>query len=255
MTTFLPNAGLPNAGFRSANQDGPDVTVIRLASVRRAAPTIAPDDLHAYVDGSLDPGCRSTVEALLARDPDAQSAVRAYRDLNIDLHRLFDRDLPPIVPPLEALVRELDRRVAASRLILSSSPHGAMARILAFAMRPGRQIMRRIRWFARNPLRGADASLILDRAATAIDRSPLASVIVVAAFILMTGIGWPMVAAEPASCSERVDAAAKQAATARPSPELAERLANVGFMCRVGEADRADQLLARLDEETRRFQH
>lgn len=115
--------------------------------------------------------------------------------------------------------------------------------------------MRGIRWLAGNPFQRADASLVLDRTAAAIDRSPLVSVVVVAAFIVMAGVGWPMLAGEPASCADRVEAAAKQAAKGRSSPELAERLASVGFMCRVGETERADQLLARLDEEARRPQH
>ena len=64
-----------------------------------------------------------------------------------------------------------------------------------------------------------------------------------------------MLAGEPDSCIERVDAAAKQVARSKSPPELAERLARVGFMCRSGETDRADQLLARLDEEVRSQGH
>ncbi len=115
--------------------------------------------------------------------------------------------------------------------------------------------MRGIRWLSGNPLRGADAGIVLDRAATAIDRSPLASVVAVACFIVVAGVGWPMLADAPASCIERVDLAAKQAARSRSSPELAERLARVGFMCRSGETDRAEQLLARLDEDVRSQGH
>ncbi len=115
--------------------------------------------------------------------------------------------------------------------------------------------MRGIGWLASRPLRGADGAAVLDQAATAIDRSPLGSVVVVVGIMLLVGVGWPMLAGEPASCVERVDAAPKQAAWSSPSPELAERLASVGFMCRAWETDRADQFLVRPDEASRSTSH
>lgn len=115
--------------------------------------------------------------------------------------------------------------------------------------------MRLIQWIAGNPLRGADATMVLGRTAAAIDRSPLAAVAVVAGVIVAAGVGWPILAGAPASCADRVEAAAKQVAKARSSPDLAERLASVGFMCRVGETEWADQLLAQLDEEVRQPRH
>lgn len=115
-----------NIVFEAANQDTPDVKVVRLAEVGRSSGTIDEADLHAYVDALLKAGRRAAVEAALARDPDALSATTAYRALNVELHRLFDRDLPPLTEPLEALTRELDRRLASCRA-LPSLLHGALA--------------------------------------------------------------------------------------------------------------------------------
>lgn len=223
-------------------------------AVRRAATGIDEDELHAYVDGLLEADRRSGVESRLAQDPASKAAASVYRNLNIDLHRLFDVALPPLDARLSALSRELEQRMVR-RHILSSPPNAAWMDVSAFATGVRRSIMRGIRWLAGNPFRRADASLVLDRTAAAIDRSPLLSVVVVAAFIVLSGVGWPMLAGEPASCADRVEAAAKEVAKGRSSPEIAERLASVGFMCRVGETERADQLLARLGEEARQPQH
>ncbi|MBL8687717.1 MAG: hypothetical protein JNL04_01380 [Rhodospirillaceae bacterium] len=248
MTTLIPNFG-----FRAADQEASDVRVVHL-DMRRAAAGIGEDDLHAYVDGLLGAERRPVVEGRLAQDPARRAAVTAYRDLNIDLHRLFDVALPLPDARLSALSRELDRRMA-QRHILSSLPNAAWAGVSAFATGMRKSIMRGPRWLAGNPFRRADAGLVFDRTAAAIDRSPLVSVVVVAGFIVLAGVGWPMLAGQPASCADRVEAAAKQVAKGRLSPELAERLASVGFMCRVGETERADQLLARLGEEARQPQH
>jgi hypothetical protein len=188
------------------------------------------------------------------QDRASRAVASAYRNLNIDLHRLFDVALPPPDARLSALSRELERRMVR-RHILSSLPNAAWMGVSAFATGMRRSIMHGIRWPAGNPFQRADASLVLDRTAAAIDRSPLVSVVVVAAFIVLAGVGWPMLAGEPASCADRVEAAGKQVAKGRSSPELAERLASVGFVCRVGETERADQLLARLGEEARQPQH
>lgn len=111
--------------------------------------------------------------------------------------------------------------------------------------------MRLTDWLTGNPLRKADPEIVLGKVAGAIDRSPLGSVVVVAAFIAVAGMGVPMVAGQPQSCSERVVAKAKIAAKSGASPELAERLAGVGYVCHAGDSEKADQLLAGLDEETR----
>jgi anti-sigma factor RsiW len=55
-------------------------------------------DLHAYVDGQLDENRRIEIEAYLAGNPDAAEQVRQYRQLNQDLHRLFDPVLNECVP-------------------------------------------------------------------------------------------------------------------------------------------------------------
>ena len=114
MTTVFPTFGL-----RAANQDElcePDCrgVVFDLASIRHQTEClVTDDDLHAYVDAVLEAGQRAAVEARLARDPEARLMALAYRILNVDLHRLFDRDLPPISASLEALTRELERRINA----------------------------------------------------------------------------------------------------------------------------------------------
>ena len=47
-------------------------------------------DLHAYVDGQLDPARRIEVETWLAEDEEAARRVEAYRAQNAALHSLFD---------------------------------------------------------------------------------------------------------------------------------------------------------------------
>ncbi len=241
-----------NFRLQAANHDTPGGMVVRLAPAHEPSATFEDAELHAYVDGVLEPGRRSAVERMLARDPGAWSAATSYRDLNIDLHRLLDGELPPLAASLDDLARELERRLASGCTL---SSHGALAWMGPFGRGPRRLIMRGIGWLASKPLRGAGVAAVLDRAATAIDRSPLGSVVVVAGIMLLVGVGWPMLAGEPASCVERVDTAPKQAAWSRPSPELAEKLASVGSMCRAGETERADRLLARPDEASRSPSH
>ena len=98
--------------------------VARLAPAHEPSATFEDAELHAYVDGVLEPGRRSAVERMLARDPDAWSAATSYRDLNIDLHRLFDGILPPLAASLDDLARELERRLASACTL---SSHGDLA--------------------------------------------------------------------------------------------------------------------------------
>jgi hypothetical protein len=242
----------PDFGFRAANQGGPceGDAVVRLPMVRRQSEIdIAGDDLHAYVDAVLDAGHRSAIEARLARDPAAVEAATAYRTINIDLHRLFDRELPPLTQSLEALTRELERRLGARQTWSWIPPALVGLAVAGNEMR--RSTMRAVKWLAGNPLQGVNPDLVVGRVGAAIDRSPLASVMVVALVITLGGLAWPLVAGQPASCAEKVESTAKYVAKSGLSAELAERLAGVGFMCRVGDTERADLLLARLDEEAR----
>lgn len=60
---------------------------------------ISDNDLHAYVDGCLDPERRLTVEAWLAQDTEAVSRIAHYRSQNEALHDLFDPVLTEPMPP------------------------------------------------------------------------------------------------------------------------------------------------------------
>ena len=53
-------------------------------------PTISDDDLHAFVDGALDPERRRSVKAALSQDPDAAARVAAYRSQAEALHTAYD---------------------------------------------------------------------------------------------------------------------------------------------------------------------
>jgi len=142
----------------------------------------------------------------------------AYRRLNIDLHRLLDRDLPPLTASLEALSHEFERRLSA----LSSS-----------AARRRRAV----------------------GVGEAIRRAPAVTAVVVISLIAIAGLSWPLVAGEPASCPARVEALAKSAAKGRFTPELGERLGAAGRLCSDEDPVRADQELTRLEYEARRVRH
>jgi len=64
---------------------------------------IGDDDIHAYVDGALDPARRAEVEAFLADNPDAASRAAFYARVNEALHQRFDHILSEPVP--EAMSR------------------------------------------------------------------------------------------------------------------------------------------------------
>lgn len=70
------------------------------------AETFDLNDLHAYVDGQLDPERHSSIEAWLAGNPDAAASVHAYRLQKAQLHEAFDSVLEEGVPPeMEAIIR------------------------------------------------------------------------------------------------------------------------------------------------------
>ena len=73
-------------------------------------------DLHAYVDGQLEPSRRVEVEAWLAEDEEATRRVEAYRSQNAALHILFDPVLrePPCTSHSE-LAEQLGARLASLR--------------------------------------------------------------------------------------------------------------------------------------------
>ncbi|CAK0745979.1 Anti-sigma factor [Azospirillaceae bacterium] len=67
-------------------------------------------DLHAYVDGQLDPARRIEVEAWLTEDVEAARRVQAYRDQAEALHALFDSVLIEQAP---AEINALQSKLAA----------------------------------------------------------------------------------------------------------------------------------------------
>jgi anti-sigma factor RsiW len=59
---------------------------------------IGDDDIHAYVDGALDPERRAEVETWLAENPDAATRAAFYARTNEALHQRFDHILSEPVP-------------------------------------------------------------------------------------------------------------------------------------------------------------
>ncbi|GAB3545862.1 anti-sigma factor [Noviherbaspirillum agri] len=55
-------------------------------------------DLHAHVDGQLDPARRAEVEAYLAAHPEAAAQVQAWRTQNQLLHAAYDKVMNEPVP-------------------------------------------------------------------------------------------------------------------------------------------------------------
>ena len=59
---------------------------------------IGDEDIHAYVDGALEPARRVEVEAWLAENPDAAARAAFYARTNEALHQRFDHILSEPVP-------------------------------------------------------------------------------------------------------------------------------------------------------------
>jgi len=66
-------------------------------------------DLHAYVDGQLEPARRIEVETWLAEDEEAARRVDAYRAQNAALHSLFD---PVLKEPFDSGITDLAEQLA-----------------------------------------------------------------------------------------------------------------------------------------------
>lgn len=67
---------------------------------------ISESDLHAYVDGQLDPLRRVEVEAYLASNPAEAERIAGYRRQNEALHAAFD---PVLAEPVPARMRRPER--------------------------------------------------------------------------------------------------------------------------------------------------
>ncbi len=93
--------------------------------------TITDADLHAYVDGCLDPG-RRDVEAFLSTRPDKAATVEDYRRQNLMLHRLFDRIEQRRAPgKLLELAANADRALRAGRRLFGVARATAVCASLA----------------------------------------------------------------------------------------------------------------------------
>jgi anti-sigma factor RsiW len=83
---------------------------------RRVAGTRLPEvdeaDLHAYVDGQLEPERRFLVEAVLARNLLQRRRAEAFRAINTNLQDLLGGDLPPMSADLSRFSADLERRIA-----------------------------------------------------------------------------------------------------------------------------------------------
>ncbi|MGH7014678.1 MAG: hypothetical protein ACREEL_11095 [Stellaceae bacterium] len=78
------------------------------------APTISDYELHAFVDGALDPARRERVQAFLVRHPAAAADAAAYRHQNHVLRELR-RERRSLSPALGYLSAQLARRLALLR--------------------------------------------------------------------------------------------------------------------------------------------
>jgi anti-sigma factor RsiW len=71
----------------------------------------AEDDLHAYVDGQLDPTRREQVEHWLAAHPEQAERVRGWQELNVVLRDAFDPVLSETPPEnLQRIARRAPRQ-------------------------------------------------------------------------------------------------------------------------------------------------
>jgi anti-sigma factor RsiW len=93
-------------------------------------------ELHALVDGELDPARQAEVEAWLSENPEAAGRVARYRAQNAGLHALFDGVLneelpPPIVDALAGRRQWLPRGAAIAAgiaLLLTGAVAGWVVR-------------------------------------------------------------------------------------------------------------------------------
>lgn len=88
-------------------------------------------ELHALVDGELDPPRQAEVEAWLARNPEDAKRVAAFRAQNAGMHALFDgiidEDLPPIIANELSVRRRIPHHSGAIAAGLALLIVGALA--------------------------------------------------------------------------------------------------------------------------------
>jgi len=78
-------------------------------------PPIREEDLHAYIDGQLDPARRPALEEYLAATPEAAARVTAWAAQREALHAAFDARAAEPLPPELDLSRLLEARLARRR--------------------------------------------------------------------------------------------------------------------------------------------
>jgi anti-sigma factor RsiW len=89
-------------------------------------------DLHAYVDGCLDPQRRIEVEAWLTEDPASAERVNAYRSQIDQLHDLFDGVLrEPATPAMDEMHDRLSGHIAGNDNRRRGWLHSPFARMAA----------------------------------------------------------------------------------------------------------------------------
>lgn len=89
--------------------------------------SVGDHELHAYLDGELDPARRLEVEAWLAANPRAAARVQSYRQIGDSLHARFDAVLaePVVVPmPVRPAGHKLARAAALAAMVLCSAALG-----------------------------------------------------------------------------------------------------------------------------------
>jgi anti-sigma factor RsiW len=92
--------------------------------------TISEEELHAWIDGQLEPERRSAVQRYLQEQPDVAHRVTAWRDQREALRAAFSSVAAEPIPPRLGLERLLQERLAQRRL-----PWRAAASVLlAFAL-------------------------------------------------------------------------------------------------------------------------
>jgi anti-sigma factor RsiW len=79
------------------------------------AQPIGDDDIHAYVDGALDPARRAEVEAWLAENPEAAARAAFYARTNESLHQRFDHILAEPIPDAMSKQQRSWRRLVSPR--------------------------------------------------------------------------------------------------------------------------------------------
>ncbi|OAN56030.1 hypothetical protein A6A04_10775 [Paramagnetospirillum marisnigri] len=90
---------------------------------------LSDDDLHAYLDGELDPARTIEVEAWLEAEPQEAERLRRWSDQKEGLHRLFDPVLDEPVPPRLSLAAVKSGRRAPLAGVLRLA--AALALVLA----------------------------------------------------------------------------------------------------------------------------